>query len=190
MTGTFDSFSMTAGASITGSTSDATLQTLALSKSTAGAQTLLSVKNPNDAGRRHRGHRLPPRQWSVSRRKDQSGMERLAFYQSFCAYDKEWLRATAALATFSVPIERGANAITGSGNLGSISTYIGATYVSRHYVNATAYLDGTKRGADRDHRNARCVRLTAGSSVTGNRSATLRATARGQVEAARGTRRR
>ena len=42
---------------------------------------------------------------------------------------------------------RGANAITGSGDLGASGVYVGNAYVTRHYVNPTAYLDGSTSGA-------------------------------------------
>jgi hypothetical protein len=49
--------------------------------------------------------------------------------------------------TLATALARGANAITGSGDLGATGTYIGNAYVTRHYLNSTAYLDGATAGA-------------------------------------------
>ena len=53
-----------------------------------------------------------------------------------------YLQAT----TFNGAISRGSNAIKGSGDLGETGTYIGSAYVTRYYLNSTAYLDGANGG--------------------------------------------
>ena len=44
--------------------------------------------------------------------------------------------------TLTGALARGANAITGSGDLGATGTYIGNAYITRHYLSSNVYLDG------------------------------------------------
>ncbi len=48
--------------------------------------------------------------------------------------------------TLSATFARGANAITGTGDLGAAAGYVGTAYITRHYLNSTAYLDGGTAG--------------------------------------------
>ena len=73
----------------------------------------------------------------------------IQFFTGTAADPPAWtsrFKITSTAATSSVPFARGTNAITGAGDIGATGTYVGIAYITRHYFNPTADINGATAG--------------------------------------------
>jgi len=130
--------------------SSPTFATALLSTSTAGAQTLLTLRNPSDGASATEGLVWQQGSGPTHAGSIVSGYNGSVFYQKFNVGSgtTNYMTAIATLLTLNVPLERGANAITGSGALGASGTYIGSAYITAMNMNAGSIVTDTTTGLE------------------------------------------